>query len=98
MVGQRRGGGFSVRARDGDDRRSRPGTPPLAHEYFGIPDDLDPMCVGKLHGPVRFRMGEWNARRQDKCVDRTPIDGFQIDKRQSGSFRRLTAFFAVVPD
>ena len=97
MVGQRGCRGFSVRARDGDDGRNRPGPPPLAHENLGIPDDLDPMRMGELRGPVRLWMGERHAGGEDKRIHRAPIDGFQIDKRQPRSFRRLATLLAVVP-
>src|SRR5271157_5015495 len=55
MVGQRGCGGLSIRACNGDDGRNGASTPALAHENLDIANDLDPMSVSTLHGPVRLR-------------------------------------------
>ena len=78
MRDQRGGGGFAVGAGDGDERRVGRMHAALAAEQFDIADDLDAGRGRKLRRPVRLRMRQRHAGRQDERRDLRPVDAAQV--------------------
>ena len=66
MRDQRGRGGLAVGAGDGDERRVRRVTPSLAAEQFDVADHLNAGLACHQHRPMRRRMGERRAGRQDQ--------------------------------
>ena len=96
---QRRGGGLPVRAGYGDDLRpDRPGRPVHgACEQFDVADDLDPRRLGLVDGPVRFRMGQGRAGRQDQGGELRPVGPAQVLDREALGLGLHPPRDAVVP-
>ncbi len=88
MRDQRRGGRFAVGAGDGDERRVRRMTAPLAAEQFDVADHLDAGLSRRQHGPVRRRMGQRHAGRQHQRREIRPRHRAQIGGDEAG-LRRL---------
>ena len=92
---QRRRRRFAVGAGDGDQRRVGRARRALAGEQFDVADHLDAGRLRPLDRPVRLRVGQRHAGRQQQGVEARPIGLAQIDQ---GKLGRLGARgLAVVP-
>ena len=91
-------GGFAVCACDRNHFCVCTRGSPLAHEDFGIADDLRTVSAGQLYRPMRLGMRERHARSQHQRIDPAPVRLFEVAKRQSGSLRSLPSALAIVPD
>ena len=67
MMDQRGGGRLAVGAGDGDERRIRRKLAPLAAVQLDVADHLDAGGVRKPDRPMRRRMGQRHARRQQRA-------------------------------
>ena len=92
---QRRRRRFAVGAGDGDERRLGRAAPRARGEQLDIADHFDASGVSPLHRPVRLRVGQRHAGRQDQRGKAATSRRRQIDQRQPppAFARRL----AVVP-
>ncbi len=88
MRDQRRRGRLAVGAGDGDERRIRRVTAALAAEQFDVADHLDAGLPRHQHRPVRRRMGQRRAGRQNQRGEIRPGHGAQIGGDEAG-LRRL---------
>ena len=93
MRDQRGGGRFSVGAGDGDEWRARRMTSAFATEQFNVADDFDTGILRQLYSPVRSRMRERHAGRQNECGKIFPryiaqICSFETRRRGLGHFLR----------
>ena len=88
MRDQRGRGRLAVGAGDGDERRIRRMTPPLAAEQFDVADHLDAGLPRHQHRPMRRRMGQRRAGRQDQRRKIRPRYRAQIGGGETG-LRRL---------
>ena len=94
-----RGGRLAVGAGDGDhlgplplrQRRDR------SREQFNVADDLDPGRLRLANGPVRLRMGQGRARRQDQRRETGPVGAGQVLDREPFRLGLHPAGHAVVP-
>ena len=84
MRDQRGGGRLAVGAGDGDERRIRRVTPPLAAKQFDIADHLDAGLPRHQHRPMRHRMGQRRAGRQDQGRKIRPRNRAQIGGGETG--------------
>ena len=77
-------------------RRGRRDRSPLPEEQLDVADDLDAFGFRLLHRPVRNRMGQRHARRQDQAVEARPIGRCEVDDRDAPARRLLAARGIVV--
>ena len=80
MRDQRRRRRFAVGAGDGDERRVRRVTPPLAAEQLDVADHFDAGLLREPHRPVRLRMRQRHAGRQHERGELRPV-GARADRR-----------------
>jgi hypothetical protein len=97
MRDQRRRRRFAVGAGDRREGRLRHMALSFAAEELDVADDLDARRLGPLHGPVRLRMGERNARREDEAVEFAPGRLAEIDGAYARRDRRGDRVALVVP-
>ena len=88
MRDQRGRGRLAVGAGDGDERRVRRVTAALAAEQFDVADHLDAGLPRHQHRPMRRRMGQRRAGRQDQRGEIRPRHRAQIGGDEAG-LRRL---------
>ncbi len=96
MRDQRRGGRFAVGAGDGDEGGNRRKPAAFTAEQFDVADHLDGIFLRERDGPMRNRMRQRHAGRQDQCCDLRPIDAVQIGGRDAGGGRLRHARRVVV--
>ncbi len=97
MGDERRGCRFAIGAGDGDERRVRRPDAALAHKEFDIADDGNPGFVRKVDGPMRRRMGQRHARREDEHPEAAPVGLSEIDKFYARGGCALASRRAVIP-
>ncbi len=89
MRGQRRGGRFAVGAGDGHQRTVGTMHRALAAEQFDIADDFDAFEMRALRRPVRRRVGQRHAGRQNKRGDIRPVDIGEVRGLDAGGIGLL---------
>ncbi len=88
MRDQRRRGRLAVGAGDRHERRIRRVTPAFAAKQLDVADHLDAGLPRRQHAPMRRRMGQRRAGRQNQGCEIRPGHGAQIGGDEAG-LRRL---------
>jgi hypothetical protein len=84
MRDQRRGSRLAVGAGDGDEGRIRRVTAALAAEQLDVADHFDGVLARHQHAPVRRRMSQRRAGREDQRGEVCPGDSAQIGGDETG--------------